>query len=273
MPASYAHYTFGSQVLSEIKNLSIKQLLLGHHDTYDIGLHGPDILFYYKPIKSNHVSKTGYALHDKTADNFFDHARQVIKQASSQEEKDAAMAYAIGFICHFALDSECHGYVDDMVKKLSVSHTKIESEFERLLLDKNHLNPITTRTTAHIMASEKCASCIAPFFQGLMSFEDITPEEILKALKSFKFYSNLLLAPHKPERALIDLILKLSGHYDFMHGLMISYKPEPKCETTNRELYRRYEQAIPVAVRLIQKFYEAADQDTPLPERFHRNFE
>lgn len=273
MPASYAHYTFGSKVLSELKNVSIKQLLLNHHDTYDIGLHGPDILFYYKPVKTNHVSKTGYSLHDEIADGFFNHARQIIRHAKTQEERDAAAAYAIGFICHFALDSECHGYVEEMVKKLGVSHTKIESEFERMLLEKNHLNPITTKTTAHIMATEKCARCIAPFFQDLLSYDDITVQEIEKALKSFKFYSNILLAPHRPERALIDLVLKLSGHYDFMHGLMISYKPETKCETSNRELYRRYDQAIPVVARLIQKFYDIIDEDTPLPERFQRNFE
>lgn len=273
MPASYAHYTFGSQVLSEIKNLSIKQLLLNHHDLFDIGLHGPDILFYYKPIKSNHVSKTGYALHDEIAEGFFNHAREVIRQAQTEETKGMAMAYALGFICHYTLDSECHGYVDDMMKVQGVSHTKIESEFERMLLEKNHLDPIRTKTTAHIMADKKCAHCIAPFFQGLDHFSDITADEIEKALKSFKFYSNLLLAPHKWERAIIDVVLRLSGHYSFMHGLMISYKPEPKCETTNRELYRRYEQATPVAVRLIQKFFELSDQDVPLPERFQRNFE
>lgn len=264
MPASYAHYTFGSNVLSKLDNIQVKQLLLAQHPLFDIGLHGPDILFYYKPITSNHVTKTGYGLHKKIAGDFFHHARTVIQHA---EDQDAATAYILGFICHYVLDSECHGYVNQMAAKLNVSHTKIESEFERFLLERKRLDPIKTRTTDHIQSDLNWAKCISPFFHK------ISVDETKHALTSFKFYSNVLLAPRMWQRALINLILKVSGHYDFMHGLMISYKPEPKCDKTNEELLRRYRDAVPVAVTLINEYLSALTTDIPLSNRFQRNFE
>ncbi|MEG2987535.1 MAG: zinc dependent phospholipase C family protein [Lachnospiraceae bacterium] len=273
MPASYAHYTFGSHVLSQISDISMKTLILEHHELFDIGLHGPDILFYYKPITSNHVTKTGYGLHEKIAADFFTHARTIIREMPiGSTDRESAMAYLFGFICHFTLDSECHGYVDDMAKVLGVSHTKIESEFERLLLEENHLNPILTQTTAHIATKDSYATCIAPFFEKTGVSDDITALEITHALKSFKFYSNLLLAPHKWERVLINIVLKLSGHYDFMHGLMISYKPEPRCHVTNEELSRRYHNAIAIAVQLLTNYNQSLSTSTPLSNRFQQDF-
>lgn len=48
MPSTYAHYRLGQEVL---KNLPAKEkrLIEQHKELFDIGLHGPDILFYYKP--------------------------------------------------------------------------------------------------------------------------------------------------------------------------------------------------------------------------------
>ena len=42
---------------------------------------------------------------------FFTRARTVVENAP---DKDAALAYALGFVCHFALDSTCHPYVEPM---------------------------------------------------------------------------------------------------------------------------------------------------------------
>lgn len=264
MPASYAHYTFGKKVLSKIDDLEIKQLLLSCRPFFDIGLHGPDILFYYKPITSNHVTKIGYGMHHKPATEFFERAKLVINHVP---QKDAATAYALGFLCHFILDSECHGYVNEMMPVTGQSHTKIESEFERFLLNRKRLNPITTKTTDHIADTLENAQVIASFFRK------IRPEEVHHALHSFKFYSNLLLAPRKWQRILINAVLKLSGHYDFMHGLMISYQPESKCDKTNQELYRRYCKAIPKAADIMKEYYCTLGSDDPLNPVFQKDFE
>lgn len=46
MPAAYAHYTFGKKVLANIENPDIRRIITEHRALFDIGLHGPDILFF-----------------------------------------------------------------------------------------------------------------------------------------------------------------------------------------------------------------------------------
>ena len=48
MPAAYSHYRLGQLVLDEL-NQPLKHVLETNQDLFDIGLHGPDILFYNRP--------------------------------------------------------------------------------------------------------------------------------------------------------------------------------------------------------------------------------
>ena len=52
MPGTYAHYAFGKKVLAQVDD-EIKNIILKNMDLFLIGLHGPDILFYYKPLIYN----------------------------------------------------------------------------------------------------------------------------------------------------------------------------------------------------------------------------
>ena len=107
MPTTYAHYKFGKEVIGALPR-PLQSAIENNRGLFDIGVHGPDILFYYQPVKKNPVSGQGYALHEKLADKFFLHAAEMIKTA---ENPAAARAYIYGVICHFALDSECHPYI------------------------------------------------------------------------------------------------------------------------------------------------------------------
>ena len=46
MPTTYAHDLFGKEVYKRLPS-DMKALIRRHGDLYRIGLHGPDILFYY----------------------------------------------------------------------------------------------------------------------------------------------------------------------------------------------------------------------------------
>ena len=90
-----------------------------NRELFDIGLHGPDILFYYRALIPNSVSGQGYGMHKQMADLFFEKAKKVIADA---DDKTMSRAYIYGFICHFALDSECHPYVEKMIQKSVAFH-------------------------------------------------------------------------------------------------------------------------------------------------------
>ena len=49
MPGTYAHYAFGKKVLEQVDD-EVSKIISKNIDLFFIGLHGPDIFFYYKPI-------------------------------------------------------------------------------------------------------------------------------------------------------------------------------------------------------------------------------
>lgn len=56
MPTTYTHYRFGMDVLSQLPD-SLKKEIEKNLSLYHIGLHGPDILFYYKALSRNKVNR------------------------------------------------------------------------------------------------------------------------------------------------------------------------------------------------------------------------
>ena len=64
MPSTYAHRRFGADVLQQLP--AVLQDQIGKNRAlFDVGLHGPDLLFYYHAAKSNPVSALGNAMHEQ----------------------------------------------------------------------------------------------------------------------------------------------------------------------------------------------------------------
>lgn len=70
MPSTYAHYRMGQEVLKQL-SCPVREIIMENKELYDIGLHGPDILFYYHPLKVNRVNSIGYGLHEHSGKYFF----------------------------------------------------------------------------------------------------------------------------------------------------------------------------------------------------------
>ena len=75
MPSTYAHYRFGQEVLKELPN-DIKKIIIENKELYDIGLHGPDLLFYYLPLKNNEIRAVAITDHFKIDKVRIEHARK-----------------------------------------------------------------------------------------------------------------------------------------------------------------------------------------------------
>ena len=262
MPTTYAHYKFGKEVISALPR-PLQSAIENHRELFDIGVHGPDILFYYYPLKKNPVSAQGYALHDRMADRFFLHAAEIIKRA---DDPAAARAYIYGVICHFALDSECHPYIEKMIHPSGISHSESEMEFDRFLLKEEYSNPVRYLGINHIHPTRENGALIAPFY------EELTAEIAEKALKGMVFYHKLLHAPCAAKRKLLFGGMKLAGKYDSMHGMVMSLEPNPACREYCQLLKRLYSGAVPLAAGLIMQYQKVLFEDAELPERFRRTF-
>ena len=58
MPSTYAHYRLGQEVYKSVSALA-RTAIKSHKELFDIGLHGPDILFYYRPLAVCTINKQG----------------------------------------------------------------------------------------------------------------------------------------------------------------------------------------------------------------------
>lgn len=262
MPSTYAHRLFGEKMLKRYPAVTA-QAAQKRRELYDIGLHGPDILFYYKVLKADPVNAIGYRTHGQPARDFFSPAKLVYADVADQE---GALAYLLGFLCHFALDRACHGYIENKIRISHVTHTEIESEFDRYLLEQNGIEPLTARLADHIAATAENAAVISPFFEGT------TPRQVLRALRSMRFYNSLLRAPHSPKRWLVNTVLKLSGNYPEMHGMMIAKHPIAACADSNLRLEKLFQKAQDDCLAMTADYLEFLDGKEPLAAEFGDTF-
>ena len=129
MPTTYAHDLFGKEVYRRLP-ADMRYVIRRHGDLYRIGLHGPDILFYYM-VSKNPVTQFGVRMHQEKARTFFQEGMRQVRRTKDE----ALLAYLLGFGCHYMLDSACHPYVNKMADEGVVPHIVLEKEFDRVLME------------------------------------------------------------------------------------------------------------------------------------------
>jgi len=264
VPSTYAHYVFGEEVFKRYPT-ALRERIVPYLPLYHIGLHGPDIFFYYKALFPNPVNQVGYSMHAQPAWSFFERAAGLLREAGKGEPRDQRLAYLCGFLCHFALDSSCHGYVEKKIQVSGITHTEIEVEFDRCLLVRDGKDPLRQRLTEHIIPAPENARVIAPFFPT------VTAKNVEQALRSMIKYDHILTTPSPFKRALIDTVLQLSGHEN-LQDLLVNLKPNPACRDSNAGLMKRLEEAVPLCLRLTDNFQQVV-WDAQEPDAwFQRTF-
>lgn len=275
MPATYAHYVFGERAYRR-QSGDVRELIDRHRQLYDIGLHGPDILFYYKPLKRNPVSGLGYAMHGQPAKAFFAPAAKLVQENTGAagfggEKLDGLReqqeAYLLGFLCHFALDCTCHGYIENKIHRSKVTHTEIETEFDRRLMVNAGLDPQKFFAAGHIVPSNQNAAVIAPFFPG------VGEARVEKALRSLIFYSRLLIPQGSCKRAALHGALRIAGKYEQLGGWIIEKEPRPACADSCLRLEKLMDRALELVLKLTPPYRAVLKGEDALAPEFDRTFD
>lgn len=253
MPSTYAHRCFGRQVLAALPQ-EMQQLLRPEQALFFIGLHGPDILFFDHPLLG-HVSRLGHRMHKQSGAAFF---RPAGEKLAALEFPAPETAYLYGFLCHFALDRACHGYIAGQIARSGVAHTEIEVEFDRSLLVQAGLDPIRTSLTGHLHASVRSAAVMAELLP-----DGLTPRQTERAIRTFLWGNALFLAPGHCKRTVLYTGMRLAGAYHGLHGMIVNYEPNPKCTESNLVLQRLFDEAVPQAVTLITEYLPCIRGELP----------
>lgn len=262
MPSTYAHYHFGNILIEGMPD-NIKQIVTKYRELYDIGVHGPDILFYYEPYHHNETSAIGFGMHDIIASEFFTRA---YKSYHEYPEKEAMMAYLVGFVSHFCLDYIDHTYVESKIRASHISHTEIEVEYDRHLMVKDGLNPFKKDPASHLVPSDFNIKVVSHFFK------ETDEKHVAKAFKGMVFYLRLLKSSNGFKRNFLYTAFRAVGQYDSLHDQVISKEVNPLCLDSNMRLDKLEKWAVELFRDLSKNMYEYLNDISPLDKRFDKTF-
>lgn len=263
MPAGFAHDSFGKIVYKELPDAM--RLRLGiYQDQFRFGLQGPDVLFHYNLTNYNRVNTRGVEIHKEPARKLFEPAIQYCKENGID---NSLYGYMMGCVCHFALDSAAHPYVNASVDDFGASHSEIESEFEKYLLKKAGRDPHRYSISHLIPKDRETARAMQ------IMYRDFTEKEMMRAMKDMSLIRNVLVASSNVKKKALLTFMRVTGHYDEIQGQVLRFKDNPVCEETNKRLFEIYKEAVPDAVNMILNVHQSIFADLPLSERFNRAFD
>ena len=260
MPAAYAHYRFGAAMLSTMPG-DISRSVKRYRRLYDVGLHGPDLFFFYNPLISTKAGKLGGKFHSQTGQEFFTRVCRSLRL----EPSEAGQAYLYGVLCHYCLDSLCHPFVEDMSREGSVGHIQIESEFDRFLLEKDGKSPACQQDISHHMQllPEECA-VVARFYPGA------TPRQIQAGVKNMALVKKMLATKDGKSR---DLLAKTIGiaSKDYA-AFVMKAEPDPACAHLDDGLFALYKNAEKAFPELLLQLGAHLTYNAPLGKDFTPTF-
>ncbi len=235
MPAIITHDFFGRDVYD-----SLFQTIGGSRDEADaflLGNQGPDPLFYaaVNPAIASY-RKLGSAMHAKKTPELLVALKESFG-VLTEDEKAIGRAYALGFLCHYALDSTMHPFVYCQQYELCDAgepgltrddgnevHGVIESEFDELVLFTKRGETIATFNPAReiLHASNTVLDIISKMYvyMALNVFGEIVPEGLFaQATGSFRFTQRVFYSPSGSKREAIGNIERLVRSHSFYQSM------------------------------------------------------
>lgn len=238
MPAFYAHKKFGEEVL-ELLPSDIKASVLAYKEAFLLGLQSPDILFNYKPFSKNKTNAKALGLHLTPAKELFFRAHKI-----AHEKKGAYLVYAVGMVCHFALDNACHPDIYRLEYK-GFDHGRIESELDKYL-KAHYKEKVFSNATKPLSYKNGASESAAAILQ-------VEEKAIKKAVRTMKTVNGLFSIKSKAWQKFAGWVLKRAKGEKFF-GMFLHIENLPETDALNPILYDKYARAIAPTAELIQTF-------------------
>lgn len=264
MPTTYSHMAFGERVLAHLTGDEQGSALCSEinkaKNDFMVGTHGPDLLFYYKALKPNDISRIGSKLHSAVAADLMEKLKEIALDSAE------GFAYAMGVVCHYVLDYHCHPYVNHYRDEKNVSHGEIELEMDRKMMLTDGHDPMTYRPADSLSLSKRLWKPLEKIYVGA------TAEQIGKAAESFVFYCGLGVCPNNLLRNVILRTMKLIGLEELSKGHVMVPQANPVCDASSEKLCQMLEATVSIAVETIKAYNNYICGEGELPEIFFGTF-
>ncbi len=197
-----------------------------NYDAFMWGANGPDPLFCYQmynPFRKYHLSKLGTVMHNQRTGLFL---QNMFRMAATDAQKD----YCLGFLCHYALDSTIHPYVNFVTSSygspfnIPSGHGFFESALDSRLSYKNtgkHAADYNLyRPEGEKMYMDQIISLFKKAVDATYPEHNYPRNEFAKAFKDFRLIKKLFYSPSKSAFPLAFMVEKLLG---FSEGYVMSH--------------------------------------------------
>ena len=242
MPACYTHKKVGALALRQLP-VPTRKLIRKYLPYYLIGLHGPDILFYQPAGKHAEAAEFGRKLHHVPFSEFFDNAREVIRNS----EDDRQLVYLYGYLCHLFSDNRIHAVLPGMYEKAGVTHEKMEAELDRFLMNGDGYDPLTYPVAAHIACNREVAHVIAPFYLG------VSETQVLLCLAAMKAGFGLSRSASKTYRQVAAEVMEFAGQSKKVASMIMSGQESEACAPFMPQLRLLTDESAAEAAKAIEE--------------------
>lgn len=263
MPAMYAHYVFGAEVLPMFDE-SIQCIINKHRGLYNLGLQGPDFYFYDQLFyfRKKSLARIGGELHRQSCEFLL----RFFERNGKERLDEASLAYVLGVIGHFSLDSTCHPHIDHWVKTMPYDHMRLETEFDRLLLENRGVNARSYRLGDCFASTPQEREVVARLYTGYGSKKDVK-----HLIRDYAFLKNIMRTPWDLQYKLYRGVMSMIGA-GRLNGVFMG-ETDTKSDITNPKLVVLFEEAKPIFVKLVNNYMAHCVYKVPLDPYFKRDFE
>ncbi|MCH5353078.1 MAG: zinc dependent phospholipase C family protein [Acutalibacter sp.] len=224
MPACLTHHLFAKNVLSDLSEQ--KELNLC---AYYWGAQGPDFLFchrYFPWMRGRSLKSYGSELHETPPSKTLSAMRDFVRR----HDDPAYRSYVYGFICHYALDSTAHPYINALAEQLleirgnetqTTMHGEIEAALDTIVL-RSEAGKLPSEVSLGDMfpKNEAIQRRIAKLYRDVLSQvygAEVAEEELLRAAKDAHFVFSCLTDKSGLKMKIFDLVENGKPHHVTSH--------------------------------------------------------
>lgn len=264
MPCLFAHYVFGQKIRKNLPD-DMRECIDTYEDQFNLGLQGPDFLFYFRPLHKNSVNQLGYKLHEKSGEFYI---RRVLPIVRRKGVYSPECAYLMGFLCHYMLDSRCHPYVEQNEMEKGFAHVDMEGEFDKFLMKKRNLRPETFPAWKLIPADSLTMKTVSNLYPWLKE------KDAAAGVLSFRFYKWLLTAQNPVKKKILIGVMKKAGLYEELRGQYLWDETRKGTEMISIGLFIHMEEERNQTVEMEKVLWELIKdkKKKELPKRLSLNF-
>lgn len=258
MPNYFAHSVFGQRVFHYLSP-ELQRQVDQQWESYACGQYGPDPLFFYRFWRRNLVAQEGHALHGQTPQSALERMRRPV-----EEEQPFALGYAMGFLCHFMLDSGCHPYIRSVSQQREISHLAMEGEFDRYLMKEAGYIPHKHTPLAR-------PEDTAVYAAAALAYENVTPQQFHSGMRGYYLVSRSLT--RFQGSVFCPAVDVVTRPIESSHKVLLRKHPAKASLVTTPKIMADFQAAVPRTIPLVEQLYDAYWNNAPIDFLPKENFQ